>query len=1063
FRPAGELDLSSTTNAENEVAQNFGASVSPGTATHSLTEYRASSGALVFSAGTIQWAMGLDDQGDGNWLGVVDGTGDPAPSAAMKQATVNILADQGAQPLTLDASLTPATKSTNTTPPTSTITSPTSGASFTNGNSVTISGTASDVGGRVAGVEVSLDGGSTWHPATGRDNWSYTGSFTGNSATSVKVRAADDSGNIQTTPASVAVTVSCPCSMFGLTQAPFVPADSDANSVSLGVRFQSDVNGYITGVRFYKGAGNTGTHVGSLWNTAGQRLASAPFTGETATGWQQANFPSPVAVTAGTTYIASYYAPNGHYAADTGYFSQSGSPTGPVRALSSPAAGGNGTFAYGGDMFPSSSFGAANYWVDAVMSTTVTSTGPSVLSRTPAAGATNVATSTTVTATFDQSVQPASATVSVTGPGNVAVPGTTVYTDANKTVTFTPSAALTGNTPYSVSVNATDLTGHAMSSPSQWSFTTVAVAGACPCNLFPSSAVPTTASVNDPNSVEVGVRFNADRSGLINGVRFYKGSSNVGTHIGSLWSTTGQLLAQATFTSESSSGWQQVSFATPVAISAGVDYVASYHTAGYYSASQGQFNGAGIDSAPLHAPADSAGTPNGVYAYGTSPLFPSSTYASTNYSVDVVFVDGTDTTKPTVVTKTPAAGATGVAVSATVKAAMSERLQPASSTFTLTGPSGSVAGSTSYDDASTTVTFTPTGALAASTTYTATLSGSSDLAGNVIAAPLSWTVTPVAADTTKPTVVTKTPAAGATGVAVSTTVKAVMSERLKPTSSTFTLTGPSGSVAGSTSYDDASTTVTFTPTAALAVSTTYTATLSGSTDLAGNVIAAPVSWSFTTAAAGTTSYTLFTSSQTPAVTTALDLGSVELGVRFSPDVNGTITGIRFYKGSLNTGTHTGTLWSSTGTQLATGTFSGETASGWQQLNFTTPVTVTAGQTYTASYHAPAGKYSYTSNFFTSQLDRSPLHAPAASNGGNGVYLYGSRAFPSLTYGANNYWVDAVFVPAASGAVVSGLAATSTTTTTTNSLLSSYGASGLVADVPKVAQFVGPYFLHSIAL
>ncbi|MGZ4729741.1 MAG: DUF4082 domain-containing protein, partial [Acidimicrobiales bacterium] len=313
------------------------------------------------------------------------------------------------------------------------------------------------------------------------------------------------------------------------------------------------------------------------------------------------------------------------------------------------------------------------------------------------------------------------------------------------------------------------------------------------------------------------------------------------------------------------------------------------------------------------------------------------------------------------------------------------------------------------------------------------------------------------------TVVTKTPAAGATGVAVSTTVKAVMSERLKPTSSTFTLTGPSGSVAGSTSYDDASTTVTFTPTAALAVSTTYTATLSGSTDLAGNVIAAPVSWSFTTAAAGTTSYTLFTSSQTPAVTTALDLGSVELGVRFSPDVNGTITGIRFYKGSLNTGTHTGTLWSSTGTQLATGTFSGETASGWQQLNFTTPVTVTAGQTYTASYHAPAGKYSYTSNFFTSQLDRSPLHAPAASNGGNGVYLYGSRAFPSLTYGANNYWVDAVFVPAASGAVVSGLAATSTTTTTTNSLLSSYGASGLVADVPKVAQFVGPYFLHSIAL
>ncbi len=163
--------------------------------------------------------------------------------------------------------------------------------------------------------------------------------------------------------------------------------------------------------------------------------------------------------------------------------------------------------------------------------------------------------------------------------------------------------------------------------------------------------------------------------------------------------------------------------------------------------------------------------------------------------------------------------------------------------------------------------------------------------------------------------------------------------------------------------------------------------------------------------------TLFGATDVPAVTAASDTGNVELGVRFTPDVNGTVTGVRFYKGTGNTGTHTGTLWSSAGTQLATGTFAGESATGWQTLTFTTPVSVTAGQTYTASYHAPVGRYAYTSAYFGSQLDRAPLHALAAFDGGNGVYVYGARAFPSSTYNATNYWVDAVFAPAASGAPV----------------------------------------------
>ena len=91
--------------------------------------------------------------------------------------------------------------------------------------------------------------------------------------------------------------------------------------MNLGVKFRPDVDGYVTGIRYYRGPANGGTHVGSLWTTGGALLARATFTGETATGWQQVSFDSPVAVTAGTTYVASYFAPVGRYALNAFYFS----------------------------------------------------------------------------------------------------------------------------------------------------------------------------------------------------------------------------------------------------------------------------------------------------------------------------------------------------------------------------------------------------------------------------------------------------------------------------------------------------------------------------------------------------------------------------------------------------------------------------------------------------------------------------------------------------------------------------------------------------------------------
>ena len=115
---------------------------------------------------------------------------------------------------------------------------------------------------------------------------------------------------------------------------------------------------------------------------------------------------------------------------------------------------------------------------------------------------------------------------------------------------------------------------------------------------------------------------------------------------------------------------------------------------------------------------------------------------------------------------------------------------------------------------------------------------------------------------------------------------------------------------------------------------------------------------------------------------------IQLGVKFRASQGGTITGIRFYKGSSNTGTHVGSLWSSTGTLLASATFSSETASGWQQVRFTTPVTITANTTYVASYYSPNGGYAATSDFFTNAAASNGVLTAlkTGTDGGNGVYI-----------------------------------------------------------------------------
>ena len=188
------------------------------------------------------------------------------------------------------------------------------------------------------------------------------------------------------------------------------------------MKFSVDLDGLITGIRFYKGATNTGTHVGNLWNSAGTPLASATFSNETASGWQQVSFSAPVAVTANTVYVASYHTNTGNYAGDNNFFAAAGVDNYPVHLLKDGVSGGNGVYAYGASsIFPSNTFASSNYWVDVVFNTSTTDTTPPVISSVTATPGTTTATITwttneTSTSRVDYGTSAASLTLNASNP-----------------------------------------------------------------------------------------------------------------------------------------------------------------------------------------------------------------------------------------------------------------------------------------------------------------------------------------------------------------------------------------------------------------------------------------------------------------------------------------------------------------------------------------------------------------------------------------------------------------------------------------------------------------------
>lgn len=252
----------------------------------------------------------------------------------------------------------------------------------------------------------------------------------------------------------------------------------------------------------------------------------------------------------------------------------------------------------------------------------------------------------------------------------------------------------------------------------------------------------------------------------------------------------------------------------------------------------------------------------------------------------------------------------------------------------------------------------------------------------------------------------RVPDAGTTEVATSVNPSITFSTAIA-TGWNMSVTANGSSVAGSAALSSDGRTLRFTPSAALPSGATVSVTVSGVVSTEGANLPTQT-WSFTTVPAVVTEVSLFTG-VTPQNASTLDIMPIEVGTAFSTSVAGTVTAIRFYKGSGNSGTHTGSLWNSAGTRIAQVTFTNETATGWQTATLPTPVALTPGATYVVSYYAPNGRYSSTPAALTQSRTVGPLTAPG---GANGRYRYGSGGgLPNRSWNSTNYFVDVRFRPA----------------------------------------------------
>jgi hypothetical protein len=520
-----------------------------------------------------------------------------------------------------------------------------------------------------------------------------------------------------------------------------------------------------------------------------------------------------------------------------------------------------------------------------VVWTFTTAPPPTVVSTVPANLATAVAVNTAISATFSAAMNPATltgTTVKVTGPGATAVAGAVTY--AGNTATFTPTAILANGTLFTATITtgAQDTTGAPLAANFVWTFTTAA----------PPAVVPPTVPASNAVAVASGVVLSATFS--------------VPMEASTINTTTFTLMGPGVtpVTGAVNYSGNTATFTPAAHLAVSTLYTATITT-----------GATDTTGAPLAA--------NYVWTFTTGP-------------------------PPAVTSTVPASGATNVPlnqkIAATFNTPMTASTITAAGAFTLVTTTGGTAvpGAVAYDASSNTAIFTPTAALTASTQYTATVTTAAQSGlGNALPANYVWNFTTgLEANASAPTVVSTNPANAAITVPLNQKVAATFSTAMDPSTisavGTFTLAATVGGAAvpGTVSY--AGNTAVFTPTANLAASTQYTATITtAAKDLTGVALAANSVWSFTTGIATNVVGPTITVTNPASVATNVFIDST-VSATFSTAMDPT---------TINNGTFTLAVAGAGGTPVS-GTVSYDSAS--QIATFVPSANLTANTQYTAT-------------------------------------------------------------------------------------------------------------------
>ncbi|GFE68211.1 DUF4082 domain-containing protein [Chroococcus sp. FPU101] len=502
-------------------------------------------------------------------------------------------------------------------------------------------------------------------------------------------------------------------------------------------------------------------------------------------------------------------------------------------------------------------------------------------------------------------------------------------------------------------------------------------------NVF-AAQTPNSIDLSDGSVYELGMEFRSVRAGQIQAIRFWKSPSEIGSHTGKIWSTSGVLLASVTFENESASGWQEQDLEVPLNIKANTTYIVSVNSNGYYVATSRGLASV-ISRGDLRTVADGS---NGVF--GQINKRPTQSFENTNYFRDVVFA----------VVPPPANNNLGtVTITGTVREDQ-----------TLSAIVGDADGLSDvtinyqwqqFDNGNWTDIERATG-------ETLTLGDAQvnkllrvmvnyvDEQGN--SEELISVATPLVINVNDPGSISINGRReqgniliglvedndGLSGIETIVTIDYQWQQLINGTWTNI-IGATTASIELNSSFVGQQ----------IRLRADYTDTLGTNETLFSNPTIPIVAHLDT----------FFTPALTPTQTNLNDGNAYELGMEFTSLRSGQIHGIRFWKAANEIGTHIGKIWSTSGTLLASVTFINETPSGWQEQILETPLNIQANTTYIVSVNSNRS-YVAISNGLGNSIISGDFRTIADNS--NGVYGQ-PNTLPTQSFKNSNYFRDIIFV------------------------------------------------------